>query len=273
MNNPKKIVFSFIFCVVLMGCHSSVKTDLNSQVTRNNTPFQRSVLETSTVQPGPKLTTSPVTIDVTQIPTMDDGEVILRNFNSIHDSFSQQIKTTGWIRQVSSNRTFNEQTQTDTDWGAAEEWFRFDADGKYVEGYRWIIASDGTIEQESCFQNGRIYNINTKSFNKGEIPTTIDFTGGFVEAVKNGIDISQDKVNFQGMDAWKFSYEIQDGILKFIRVIYFNQHTHIILGKETWLKQADGNDKLVSSTTIDSFEINASPPVEHFQQISNQIPK
>lgn len=239
----------FLASVLLIGCNHLKIEDQTAHSSPSTSELQES-------------TESP---DQTLVPTIDDAEAVIHSFSSIYASFTQQIKTTGWIRQVSTKSTFSEQTQSYMDWGLVEEWFRFDEDGNYVEGYNWVSSPDGTIEQESCFNNGRVYNITSKSFNRGEVASIIDFSGGFADAINNGNNIKQEQVNYQGVDAFKFSYEMTDGSLAFLYAIYFDSATHLILGKETWLIQSDGATKLVSSTVIDSFEVDVDPPLDHFQ--------
>jgi len=36
------------------------------------------------------------------------------------------------------------------------------------------------------------------------------------DAFNNGNNLKQERVNYQGVDAWKFSYEIKDGTLEFL---------------------------------------------------------
>lgn len=263
MKKIKKVVLTFLFIgLLLVGCINFKMEDQNGPSSPSNSELQESAAKISAESP-----------DQTLVPKTDDAEAIIQNFDSIHVSFTQQIKTTGWIRQVSTKRTFSEQTQTYTDWGWFEEWFRFDEDGHYVEGYNWVSSPDGTIEQESCFKNGKIYNISSKSFNRGDVASIVDFAGGFADAIKSGNNIKQEQVNYQGVDAFKFSYEMTDGSLAFLYAIYFDSVTHFILGKETWLIQSDGATKLVSSSINDIFEIDADPPLDHFQYISSQVPK
>ena len=273
MNKKMFFMLLFIYLAILSGCVSVNNEQPDAQVS----PFPQVLVETTrpTSSPILILENTPGPTDEEFMPALfslaRERQRVLDEYEELYSAFQQKLKTTGWIRQVSVNRTFNMSTQTYQDWGIFEEWYRLDNEGKFIEGYNWVSAADGTVEQASYFQDGVYYNITSGVSSHEEMKGPIDFSGGFADNLRRGRNILQDRVTYQGKEAWKFSYEISDGDFDFLNVLYFDYANGFILGKETYLLEEDGDTTLVSSHFINSFEINADPPLDHFERILDGI--
>ena len=272
MNKIKIIAISLTSFILLAGCTSLKENQQNAQI---DTTIQIIPTTLSDTTEAENTQVPIVTLESSSPTQFSDSEMVLANYNDINASFNRAIKTTGWIRQVSTSSTFDERNQMVQDFGVNEEWYRFDADGHLKAYYSWLTSPEGAVEQEVyLLENGKLYNVTLNETGQGETTTEIDFTGGFADGLKTGKNISQENVVYQGLDAWKFSYnEKQDAVLTFSKVIYFDVTTGLILGKETWLLEPEGTTKLVSSTIINNFEINADPPMDRFQQMMEMGPK
>ena len=269
MNKKIFFILLLICLIILSGCVSSNNEQLDTQVS----PSPRVLVETTrpTSSPFPTPENTPGSTDAEFMTALfslaKERQEVLDNYEELYTAFQQELKTTGWIRKVSVNSTYNLSTQTYLDWGVFEEWFRFDNEGIFIEGYNWVSATDGTVEQASYFQNGNYYNITSGVSSHREIDGPVDFSGGFADNLRRGNNILQDRETYQGKEAWKFSYENKDGEFEFLNVLYFDYANGFILGKETYLLEEDGAAKLVSSHFINCFEINADPPLDHFERI------
>ena len=262
VTRNKVISTILLFTLLLIACTRENAVQ-STQVEQISELTQTSVIKETVL---PKSTSTK--------PEREDDESVLNEYKNYEEFFTQAIKTTHWIQQISTQSTFMERTQTYTNWGVFEEWYRFDEDGKMIEYYNWITSpAEGTPEQESCLIDGRMYNVTMGSFSRSDVETDIDFTGGFAERFQNGNNLQHEQVEYQGVDAEKFSCEMMDGALEFVYVIYFDPVTQYIFGKETLVKESDGSTKLVSSTIINTFIVDAEPPLEHFERILAQLPE
>lgn len=215
---------------------------------------------------------TPTSVAISGTP-ITDPTVVMQNYDQIIADFNQKVKITGWIRYVYQNVYFNNATKEYQDPQVKEEWFRFGEDGKLVEAYNWISTSAGVILQEAFYNKGVFYNVDGnvppggESSRPQEKNDQVDFTGNFADSLKSGEKPTQESVSYHGIEAWRFSYEIEEGGIRTSEAIFINRETGLIAGKETYEVEADGSPKLVSGAITTDFEIGAEPPTQHFQQI------
>lgn len=192
--------------------------------------------------------------------------MVIKNWNELLTAFNHKLKTTGWIRTVYTSVYFDNLKQEYWEPQVKEEWYRFDPDGQLIEAYNWISAQDGTVQQEAIYQGGAWYNVTLGGSSRSP-NTKVDFTGGFADQLESGKEIIQEAVRYQEVDAWRFSFEMDDGGLRMARALFIDRSSGLICGKETYAVQTDGSLKLVSGAIYTHFEINADPPLPRFQQI------
>ncbi len=264
-----------IALMALSGCTSY--TDVQPALQTSSSELAQEKTAQPTLTQIPALTETPLPTEVavtgTSASQITDPQEVIQNFNNLSASFNDSIKTSGWIRQVSTNVTFNNQTEEYQDWGVFEEWSRFDDDRRLIEAYNWNSTPEGVVEQESFLKDETFHNVTYGTSGHGISKDPIDFTGGFANRLKSGENITQELVTYNGQDTWNFSYEAQDGVMRFVGVIYFDKNSGFILGKETYFVQSDGSLKLGSGTTINIFEVDAEPPLDKFKQIRDKGPK
>ncbi len=236
---------------------------------------------TETGVPSPQEPTSTASFPVatsssqttaTQGAVILDPAIVIKNCEEIFMAFEQKIKTTGWIRTVYTIVYFDNTQKAYRDPRVMEQWYRLDPDGQLVEGYTWFSTLDGTVEQETLFQGGIWYNVtlggSSRSYN-----TKVDFSGSFADQLKTGEKVTQEAVRYHDANAWRFFYELNDGGLRMARAMFFDRDSGLIAGNETYAVQPDGSLQLVSGAIYTSFEIDADPPLERFQQILEKAQK
>jgi hypothetical protein len=197
----------------------------------------------------------------------------MQNYDQLIAGFNQKVKITGWIRDVYQNVYFDNMTKEYQDPQVKEEWYRFGEDGKLAEAYNWISTPAGVIQQEAFYSKGAFYNVDDNATPGGESSRPqekndqVDFTGNFANSLKSGEKQTQESVSYHGIEAWRFSYEIEEGGIRTSEAIFINRDTGLIAGKETYEVEKDSSLKLVSGAITTDFEIGAEPPMQHFQQI------
>lgn len=232
-------------------------------------------------------TTSPVHATATPITTLTqsvsiptanaeiliiDPTTVSKHLNEVMEVFREKVKTTGWISRKFTSIYFDTVKKEYRDPQVKEEWYRFDPDGQLVEAYNWVSSSDGVVQQEAVYQNGSWYNI-TLGGSGHSINTKVDFSGSFVDNFQEGQNIKQEAVTYHEVEAWKFSYEIEEGGIRTAEALFFDQQSSLIIGKETYLVQPDGSLQIVSGIIISNFDINVTPPAERFQQMLEKAEK
>lgn len=195
-----------------------------------------------------------------------DRATVLKNFNDYINVFQEMTKTTGWIKKKYTVVYFDNLKKEYRDPQIKEEWYRFDSDEQLIEAYNWVSTVDGLVQQEAVYQNGIWYNI-TSGGSSNSINTEVDFTGGFVNHFQEGQNIKQEAVIYNEINACKFSYEIEEGGIRTVEALFFDQQNGLIIGKELYLVQPDRSLQIVSGNIISEFEIDADPPIERFQQM------
>lgn len=238
------------------------------------TPTGFRVPSTPTMPPTEIITLEPTSLlpTATQSTVISDPITIINNCEVILAAFKKKLETTDWIRTVYTIVYFDNTQKRYRDPRVMEQWYSLDPDGLLVEGYSWLSTPDGAVEQETLFQGGIWYNVtlggSTRSLN-----TKVDFTGGIVDGLKNGEKITQEAVRYHDTDAWRFFYELDDGGRRMARSMFFDRESGLLSGNETYAVQADGSLQLVSGAIYTSFEIDADPPLDRFQQILEKAQK
>jgi len=198
-----------------------------------------------------------------------DRATVLKNFSDYLNMFQEMTKTTDWIKKKYTVIYFDNLKKEYRDTQIKEEWYRFDSDEQLIEAYNWVSTLDGLVQQEAVYQNGIWYNI-TSGRSGNSSNTEVDFTGSFANHFQEGQNIKQEAVTYNESKAWKFSYEIEEGGIRTIEALFFDQQNGLIIGKELYLVQPDRSLQIVSGNIISEFEINAEPPIERFQQMLEQ---
>lgn len=216
--------------------------------------------------------TTPPVLTTIQSTVISDPATVIKNCEEVLATFNSRLKTTGWIRTVYTIVYFDNIQKEYRDPRVMEQWYRLDPDGLLVEGYNWISTPDGAVEQETLFQSGIWYNV-TLGGSSHSINTKVDFTSGIVDGLKNGEKITQEAVRYHDKDAWRFFFEFNDGGLRMARAMFFDRDAGVLTGNETYAVQPDGSLQLVSGAIYSSFEINADPPLDRFQQILEKAQK
>lgn len=215
--------------------------------------------------------TEPSGLEITSIPAMEncDPAVVQSNLENSIATFKQSLS--GWVNIVTHRTIYSEQNQSYTDLGETEEWYLLETDRKIFEGYSWINEADSTYSQESYYSDGYYTQLDTGKMNMQPPTGVFDPTVGFVAGFSAVDTVCREQVTYQDRAAWKFSYELNDGAYIFTHAVYFDQSSSVILGLETWLNQPDDSLKLVSEAVYVHFEVNASPPQDHFDSIKARL--
>ncbi len=230
-------------------------TDTGTAPAPRLSPTRTTALQTASPQPA-----------TLQDAVISDPALVIKNWNELLTAFNHKLKTTGWIRTVYTSVYFDNLKQEYWEPQVKEEWYRFDPDGQLIEAYNWISAQDGTVQQEAIYQGGAWYNVTLGGSSRSP-NTKVDFTGGFADQLEGGKILIQEAVRYQDVDAWRFSFEMDDGGLRMARALSIDRSSGLICGKETYAVQTDGSLKLVSGAIYTHFEINADPPLPRFEQI------
>jgi hypothetical protein len=195
-----------------------------------------------------------------------DPTIVSKNLNKYMEVFREKIKTTNWIRRKFTIIYFDNIKEEYRDPQVKEEWYLFGPEEQLVESYNWVSSSDGVVQQEAVYLNGSFYNI-TLGGSGHSNNTKVDFSGSFLDNFQLGQNIKQEAVTYHGVKAWKFSFEIEEEGIRTVSALFFDQQSSLIIGEETYLEKPDGSLQIVSGIIISNFDLDATPPVERFQQM------
>lgn len=268
MKSKKLYIATVLICIVFLTTCIPTKNSVSPTPSAVITP---SIVVTAPMPatPSSQIITPQLSISSptsTQNNVFSDPETVISNCDELLSTFRQKLKTTGWIRNVFTIVYFDNLKKEYHEPRVKEEWYRFDTNEQLIEAYNWVSTQDGVIEQEAIYQGGIWYNV-TFGGSSRDYSTKVDFTGGFANQLKRGENITQEAVNYHDANTWRFYFEMNDGGLRIARAIFINRESSLIAGNETYVVKPGGTLQLVSGTIYTSFEVDADPPLQRFEQI------